>query len=82
MSLLNAGGKRDTGGSARVFGAEQIRRVCIQRLKGRDHERIARTSIALGNRNIRRISSPHDCAPHEHKREIARRRRQAEARAA
>lgn len=37
-------------------------------------------SIAQGNRNLRRISAPHDCAPHEHSREIARRLRQQSAR--
>jgi hypothetical protein len=81
MSLLHPGGKRDTPHSGRVFGAAEIRRVCIQRLKDRDHEAIARTSIALGNRHIRRISAPYDCAPHQHQREISRGRRQAEARA-
>lgn len=85
MSNLNPGGKRDTPMSGRVFGAEQIRRVCVQRLKDRDHAAIARTSIATGNRNYRYV--PRSSAdvgravPHEHKRELARRSRQQVARA-
>lgn len=55
----------------RVYGFENIRRHLQQ--KKRDHARGAETSIATGNRHG---------GPHLHQREIARRRRQAAARAA
>ena len=60
------------GREGRIFGAENIRRHIQQ--QPRFYARGASNSIAKLNR--------HTKMPHEHKREIARRRRQAEARAA
>jgi hypothetical protein len=70
MSNLHPGGQR-TAPHARIFGYENIRRV-IRTMK-LDPARDAHTSIAGGNRHG---------GAHQHKREIARRQRQAARRAA
>jgi hypothetical protein len=53
----------------RIYGAENIARHIRDYGHTRSHARIARTSIATANRWTGK--------PHEHKREIARRLRQA-----
>lgn len=70
MSHLHPGGQRTAWGT-RIFGAENIRRHI--RSKPRNYGRRAEASIAKLNR--------HTGSPHEHKREIARRSRQAARRA-
>jgi hypothetical protein len=65
VSNLNPGGSRSPVG--RVFGAQNISRACKARLKDRDAEADAQTSIATDNRHG---------GEHGNSREIARRLRQ------
>jgi hypothetical protein len=63
VSNLYPGGQRILAGR-RIFGFENIRRAILAAV--RDYGRGAETSIAKANR--------HTGKPHEHKREIARRK--------